>query len=236
MDSNLLNRQYSVLVAGNVDLSIFDLTKPVEPYVVYEYSNRANIRKQAISIYEELIKNVEKDSINILLVQMMRAKLQEMNEMTDEEYFETATTGMIYDKKTGDALTTINPNGKYLTLSEPTLNSAMPLCGNKFQCLAGDITSIVPDGKMIEQYSKQWDSFMSGPQFNKNDFIRMYGDRETYISVMMESLFYHAFVSNETGWLEQGDENQIQWILTFRERFINNLPKNTPLRVYNFTK
>ena len=64
----------------------------------------------------------------------------------------------------------------------------------------------------------------------------MYGDRETYISVMMESLFYNAFVSNETGWLEQGDENQIQWILTFRERFINNLPKNTPLRVYNFTK
>ena len=89
---------------------------------------------------------------------------------------------------------------------------------------------------MVEQYSKQWDSFMSGPQFSKNDFIRMYGDRETYISVMMESLFYNAFVSNETGWLEQGDENQIQWILTFRERFINNLPKNTPLRVYNFTK
>jgi hypothetical protein len=236
MDSNLLNRQYSVLVAGNVDLTKFDLTKPVDPYVVYEYSNRANIRKQAINVYEELIKSVEGDSVNHLLVQMMRAKLQEMQEMSDEEYFEAATVGMTYDKKTGNALTTINPNGKYITISEPTLKSAMPLCGDKFQCLVGDITSVIPDAKMIEEYSKQWDSFMNGPQFNKNEFVRMYGNRETYISVMMESLFYNAFVSNETGWLEQGDENQVQWILTFRERFINNLPKNTPLRVYNFTK
>jgi hypothetical protein len=52
----------------------------------------------------------------------------------------------------------------------------------------------------------------------------------------MEPFFYNAFVSNETGWVEQGDENQVQWILKFRERFINNLPINTPLRVYNFTK
>lgn len=236
MDLNLLNKQYTVLVAGDVDLTIYDLTKPVTPYVVYEYNNRENIRKQAINIYNELIKKVETDTVNTLVCQMMRVKLQEMQEMTDEEYFDMATQGMTYDEKTGDALTTINPKGRFLTISDPTLETAIPLCGKKFQCKVCDLTKKNIDPKLISEYSKQWDNFMDSPSFLKNDYLKLYGDRETYIATMTEPLFYNAFVSNETGWLEQGDENQVQWVLTFKERFINNLPKDTLLRVYNFTK
>lgn len=236
MDLNLLNKQYTVLVAGDVDLTIYDLTKPVSPYVVYEYNNRKNIRKQAINIYNELIKKVETDTVNTLVCQMMRVKLQEMQEMTDEEYFDMATQGMTYDEKTGDALTTINPNGRFLTISDPTLETAIPLYGKKFQCKVCEITEKNIDPKLISEYSKQWDNFMDNSSFLKNDYLKLYGNRETYIATMTEPLFYNAFVSNETGWLEQGDENQVQWVLTFRERFINSLPKDTLLRVYNFTK
>jgi hypothetical protein len=52
----------------------------------------------------------------------------------------------------------------------------------------------------------------------------------------MEPMFYNAFVSEETGWLEQSDEDQIQWVINFRERFIKNLSEETNLRVYNFKK
>ena len=53
---------------------------------------------------------------------------------------------------------------------------------------------------------------------------------------MTEPLFYNAFVSNETGWLEQTPTNQIEWVLTFREKFIDNLDKETDLKVYNFKR
>ena len=236
MDSNLLNKQYSVLVAGDVDLSIYDLTIPVAPYVVYEFNKRNDIRKQAINIYEELIKKLEVDTVNQLICQVMRIKLQDMREMTDEEYFEEATKGMMFDDNTGDALSTINPNGKFLTLSDPTPDTAVPLSGDKFICLAGDIVVKNIDKTLIEQYAQQWDSMMKMAPMVVDNYVKTYGDKEAFINVMTEPLFYNAFVSNETGWLEQGDENQVQWVLTFRERFINNLPKNTKLRVYNFTK
>lgn len=236
MDSNLLNKQYSVLVAGDVNLSTYDLTIPVAPYVVYEFNKRNDIRKQAINIYEELIKKLEVDTVNQLICQVMRIKLQDMREMTDEEYFEEATKGMMFDDNTGDALSTINPNGKFLTLSDPTPDTAVPLFGDKFICLAGDIVAKNIDKTLIEQYAQQWDGMMKMAPMVVENYVKTYGNKETFIQMMMEPLFYNAFVSNETGWLEQGDENQVQWILTFRERFINNLPKNTKLRVYNFTK
>jgi hypothetical protein len=237
MDSNLLNKKYSVLVAGNVDLSDYDLTKQVSPYVVYEYSKRKEIRQQAISIYKELLEKLENDPVNTLVCQVMRLKIQDMIEMSDEEYFEIATQGMIYDTTTGDALSTINPKGRYLTLMDPTSAHAVPLYNNKFNCLVKDIKiKDTPDKDLIEKYSAQWDYFMESAPMTKNDYIKLYGNKETYIAAMMEPFFYNAFVSNETGWVEQGDENQVQWIIKFRERFINNLPINTPLRVYNFTK
>lgn len=236
MDSNLLNKKYTVLVAGDVDLSIYDLTKPVDPYVVYEYKNKKNIREQAIAIYDELIKKVESDPVNTLVCQMMRIKLQDIQEMNDEEYFEFATQGMEYDQKTGDALTTINPKGRFLTLTEPTINSAIPLCGEKFQCKVSDLIEKKADDKLIKEYSKQWDDLMKTAPMVKNNYVKLYGDKDTYVATMTEPLFYNAFVSNETGWLEQGDENQVQWVLSFKERFINKLSKNTTLKVYNFTK
>ena len=70
----------------------------------------------------------------------------------------------------------------------------------------------------------------------KESLISRYGNKETYVKVMMEPMFYNAFVSEETGWLEQSDEDQIQWVINFRERFIKNLSEDTNLRVYNFKK
>lgn len=236
MDSNLLNKQYSVLVAGNVDLEKYDLTKQVAPYVVYEYNKRNDIRKQAINIYSELIEKVEKEEHTKLVVQLMKMKLQEMEEMSDEEYFESATKGMIFDKTTGDALTTFNPNGKYIKLIEATTDTALPLFGNKLQCQVQDLPEKVINTDIIEKYAKHWDTIMKGAKNIKNEYISTYKDKNTYIQVMTEPLFYNAFVSNETGWLEQADEDQVQWVLNFRERFIKPLPKNTMLKVYNFNR
>lgn len=234
MDSNLqINRKYTVLVAGNVDLKEYDINKKVEPYVVYRYSDRNEIRKSIINIYEKYIENIPIE--NFFLKEILSAKLQEIQEMTDEEYFEYATKDMKYDKKTGDALSTINPKGKYNTLMDATEEFAIPLIGNSFQCKVKELPFIVKDDKELNKLSEHWKKMMENEDM-KQKYIETYTDEETYISVMSESFFYNAFVSEETGWLEQGDENQIEWVLNFRRRFIENLSENTILKVYNFTK
>ena len=234
MDSNSKNNIYSVLVAGDIGLSIFDSNMKVEPYVIYKYNERSNIRKKAIDVYKKLYEKLSTVQTQVVL-DFINLKLQDITEMTDEEYFESITEGMTFDKITGDALTTINPNGKYTFLREATIENALPLYNGKFECLISDL-NLNETNVDVSKYEKQWDYMMSCSPIVKEKYISTYGDKETYVKFMSEPFFYNAFVSNETGWLEQGDENQVEWVLSFKERFLYNQPKDTKLKVYNFKK
>lgn len=237
MDSNLPhNKIYTVLVAGDVDLSDYDLNKQVSPYVVYKYNEKHKIREQAINVYQEFVQNINSKSNNQLLKPLIECKLQEIIEMTDEEYFEKVTNGMTFDNKTGDALNNINPKGRYRTIKEANEKYTVPLFEKSFECQVCDLDLTTKKDDLSEKYAEHWDYIMTCAPFIKEEYINNYKDKDTYVNVMTEPLFYNAFVSEKTGWLEQGDEDQIQWILTFKERFIDNLPKNTKLKVYNFTR
>lgn len=237
MDSNLYNKKtYTVLVAGDVDLSEYDLNKKVNPYIVYRFSERNKIRQQAITFYEEFLKNAKNIPEKELLLPFMQCKLQDIIEMSDEEYFEEISKGMIFDKNTGDALTDINPLGKYRSLTNADEKYTLPLKGKLFECQVGELELSNKTNEDSEKYAKHWDYIMNCAPFVKEEYISSYKDKETYVRLMTEPLFYNAFVSNKTGWLEQGDENQVQWVLTFNDRFIKDLPKDTKLKVYNFTR
>lgn len=237
MDLNLqLNNTYTVLVAGDVDLTQYDATKIVEPYVVYEYNNRHDIRTKAINVYRDFISNLPDEGYNITLRQMLQLKLQDIIEMSNEEYFEIATEGMIIDEKTGNALSTYNSNGKYRRLQEATKETAMPLIDDNFQCIVDEILDKVSDTTSIEKYSQQWDKIMASNTTTKEEYKKLYGTKEVYVSVATNPFFYNAFVSNENGWLEQGDENQIEWVLNFKDRFLKKLPSGTKLKLYTFNK
>ena len=226
---------FSVLVAGDVDLSEYDINKKVEPYVVYKFNDRGKIRQQAIDIYKEFLKN--NDDATSLMSSFLNVKLQEIEESTDEEYFEIATKGMTFDKVTGDALSTINPNGKYRYITEPNENTAVPLLGNKFQCNVSELPTYKIDEYLKSKYEEHWDYVMKDcAKMTKDNLIQTYGDKNTYVSVMMEPMFYNAFVSSETGWVEPNYNEQNEWVLTFRDKFIKKLSKNTKLKVYNFIR
>lgn len=239
MDSNTQkNNFYTVLVAGDVDLSKYDKNIPVEMYIAYKFSERSKIRQVALQTYNELYKKFTSDNcFQPLLMDFIKIKLQDIEEMTDEEYFEEITKGMKYDEN-GDAITDINPNGKYSNLLEPSILTAVPLKDNYFKCKVSELYPYKVNIFEQKKYEERWDEIMNGnyAPMVKDSIIKTYGDKETYVKVMLEPMFYNAFVSEETGWVEQSDEDQIQWVLTFRERFINNLHNNTQLKVYNFTR
>ena len=230
------NKIYSVLVAGDVDMSTYDLKRKVEPYVVYQYDKRKEIRETAIRFYEEYIESIQKDKTYSFLKEIITTKLEDIQEMSDEEYFEFATQGLKYDSKTGDAISDFNPKGRYNSLTEPTINNAIPLKGDLFQCKVSELPEKIIEPEIMKKYSDYWDNTTMISDDMKKDYLNTYKDKETYLSVMTEPLFYNAFVSKETGWLEQGDEDQIQWVLNFRKRFIEILPDDTILKVYNFSR
>lgn len=240
MDSNTQQNEilYTVLVAGDVDLYKYDKNMPVSPYVAYKFSERNKIRELALKTYNELYKKFTSEKVfQPVLSGLLLMKLQDIEEMTDEEYFEEITKGMKYDEN-GDAITEENPNGKFSTLLEPCLFTAVPLKDVHFKCKVSELYPYKVNIFEQKKYDERWDEIMSGDYapMVKDDLISRYGDKETYLKVMTEPMFYNAFVSEETGWLEQSDEDQIQWVINFRERFIKNLPEDTNLKVYNFKK
>jgi hypothetical protein len=225
------------LVAGEVDLSQYDINKKVGPYVLYQYDKRTEIKQQTLNAYDGIIAKFKAENTNPTLLTLLESKREDISDMTDEEYFEVATSGLTYDKETGNAYSTFNPKGKYMQLLPPSHQTAMCLVNDSFQCYVRDLPQNTTNSEMKQKYSEYWDKIMSeGTEFDKYDLNTTYQNKERYLSFMTEQLYYNAFVSNKTGWLEQGDEDQIQWVLNFRERFINKLPLDTKLQVYNFSR
>lgn len=238
MDSNLqcFDNIYTVLVAGEVDMSIYNMKKKVEPYIAYKYNDRKKIRQEAIKIYKDIYDNNSSKPDFSMFNEMIRLKIEETEEMTDEEYFDVITNGMIIDKDTGDALITINPNGMYMTLTEATVETALPLKDNMFECKVKDVIDKTETIEDVEKYSNYWDKVMSIASVTRSNFLEVYKDKETYVKLMSNPFFYNAFVSKETGWVEQSLDKQIEWVFNFKDNFIDKLDENITLKVYNFTR
>lgn len=197
-----LNR-YTVLVCGDdVNLEDYNLNMKVPRYIRYKYAEREQMYNATIEMYEETIKQLSDQPFTQALLQI---KLNDLLDLSPEEYFEELTKGYYYDEITGDALTDVNPNGRWLSLELPTLDTAVPLFNNNTTPFEGIKKDVIQD---IDSKSK----------------------------TIHNALFYNAFVSADTGWLEESEENSEEWVLTFYERFIKDLPSGTKLRVYNFTR
>jgi hypothetical protein len=196
-----MNR-YTVLVSGDVDLTPYNLGVKVEPYVLYRYSERENIQQKTVELYRGLLEEM-KD--NPVVQSLLTLKLQDIEELTPEEFFDEITKGCTYDEITGDAISDTNPQGKWLYLTEPTEETAVPLFENSEHLFEGIKANVVPD---------------TPPE----------------AKTIHTALFYNAFVSEDTGWIEEIDENPQDWVLSFYDRFIKDLPDNTKLKVYNFTR
>lgn len=238
MDSNLqgFNKIYTVLVAGEIDLLTYSMKKKVEPYIAYKYNERKKIRQEAIKVYKDIYNQNSTKPEFSMFNDIIRFKIEETEEMTDEEYFDSVTNGMIIDKETGDAFITINPNGMYMELSEATLETALPLKDNMFECKAKDVFNKMATIEDVEKYSTYWDNVMRTPSVTRSNYIEQYKDKETYVKLMSSPFFYNAFLSEETGWVEQPLDKQMEWVFNFKENFIDKLDENITLRVYNFTR
>ena len=243
---------FVALVAGDnpeVLMSPYDKNMRTEPRVVYRYSDAAKLRDHYIKVYRAITSS---DTVpEGPFKEDARDKLAVIESQVPEEFYLDLTEDYERDKETGDALTTENPDGKWSSYRLGKLFS-IPFVLNDgtetFQARKGDINWELMHLHGGEIYGRAWEMVMEGSE-PANDherqifenmrartaYFEKFGTKENYILVNT-AFWAYAFVTKD-GWLElEEDMDQFQWVGRFYETFIDPLPDDTLLTIYECVK
>lgn len=243
---------FVALVAGDnpeVLMSPYDKNMRTEPRVVYRYADAAKLRDHYLKVYRAITSS---DTVpEGPFKEDARDKLAVIESQTPEEFYLDLTEDYERDKETGDALTTENPDGKWSSYRLGKLFS-IPFILNDgtetFQARKGDINWELMHLHGGEIYGRAWEMVMEGSE-PANDherqifenmrartaYFEKFGTKENYILVNT-AFWAYAFVTKD-GWLElEEDMDQFKWVGTFYETFIDPLPDDTLLTIYECVK
>ena len=244
-------QHFVCIVAGdNPDelMKPYDRREEEEPYVRYRYKDAAKIKEKYIELYEGILnsdeKTIDKEELEDIV--------NDLKEMSVEEFYEELTEGLTIDDETGDAISTENRQGMFSYyeigkwLSVPFL-----LKGGRevFQAKKSDINwdKIHLGGGDV--YRRVWEMVMenSAPttEYEKHIFDNM-KDKTTYFQkfetkenyIISNTAFWgYAFLSEKTGWVDASDTNdQFVWMAEYYNMFIKNLSDDTLLTIYECKK
>ena len=243
---------FVAIVAGDnpeVLMSPYDKNIKTEPTVVYKYADAAKLREQYIKVYKTIISS---ETIpDGPFKEDAKDKLAIIESQTPQEFYYDLTDEYEHDEKTGDAISTENPEGRWSSYRIGKLFS-VPFILNDgteaFQARKGDINwelmhlhggevyeraweMVMEDSKPVNDYEKQIYENMKA----RTAYFEKFGTKENY--VLSNTAFWgYAFVSHN-GWAELEEEmNQFVWVRNFYELFIDPLPDNTLLTIYECQK
>ena len=244
-------QHFVCIVAGDKPdelMKPYDRREEEEPYVRYHYKDAAKIKEKYVELYEGILnsdeKTIDKEELEDIV--------NDLKDMSVEEFYEELTEGLTIDDETGDAISTENRQGmfSYYELGK-WLSVPFLLKGGRevFQAKKSDINwdKIHLGGGDI--YRKAWEMVMEGVEpstdYEKTIFDNM-KDKETYFKkfetkenyVVSNTAFWgYAFLSEKTGWVDASDTNdQFVWMAEYYNMFIKNLPDDTLLTIYECKK
>jgi hypothetical protein len=243
---------FVAIVAGDnpeVLMSPFDKNIESEPRVVYRYADADKIRERYLAIYETIASHP--DIVDPLIKEDAKDKVEIIKSQSPAEFFLDLTEDYEHDPETGDAITKENPEGRWSSYRIGKLFSVPFILKDgteTFQARKGDINWEVMHLHGGEIYERAWDMVMNGSKpeteyeeqiynnmKNRTAYFDKFGTKENY--VLGNTAFWgYAFVS-KNGWLElEDDMDQFKWVGTYYESFIDPLPDDTLLTIYECTK
>lgn len=243
---------FVAIVAGDnpeVLMSPYDKNIETEPRVVYKYVDAEKLRDQYIRVYKSI--TASKEIPEGPFKEDAKDKLEIIQSQSPYDFYFDLTEDYEKDEKTGDAITRENPDGKWSTYRMGKLFS-IPFVLNDgtetFQARKGEINWELMHLHGGEIYERAWEMVMEGSE-PVNDYERQiydnmkarttyfekFGSKENY--VLGNTAFWgYAFVS-KNGWLElEDDMDQFVWVRNFYETFIDPLPDDTLLTIYECNK
>jgi len=241
------NRHFTAIVVGDNPEELmkkYDSLSKTEPYIVYEFRKVSKYKENIINGYTSLLKNKDLDEETRFFY---TEEIEHIKDCDDIDFYTELTEGLDIDPENGNAVSNVNPNGKY-TYCRIGKNLSMPLIdtdGNEvFQAKKCDIQWDKIHLAKKEVYDAAWEMIMGDKKpsneeekiiyenmKNRKDYFAFFGTKEKYI--MSNTAFWgYAFV-DQNGWKEMEDNvDEIGWISSFFDRFIKNLPNDTLITVF----
>lgn len=225
----------------------FNMNKEVEPYVKYKYLDADKYKKSAIKVLENILNDYDKVGIPIMSKELMEERLKALKTLSTFEYYKELTDGLYYDEN-GDALSTENKEGKWVTCRIGR-NFAIPLKlkngEETYSALNKDIDWDAMHKVNQETYAAAWEMVMEGREpvtdeektiyeamKDKDMYFSKFKNKEAYVNYST-SYWNYAFVDSQQGWIDIDDvKDENEWINTFFDRFIKNLKDDDLVTIF----
>lgn len=243
--SEVLNH-FTVIVAGRdpeKQMKPYDMNLKVKPYTVFKFADAKKLHNKAIEVQQALC-NI-KTGIEL---EEAQETLRDYQNMDDIDFYMDITSGYDYDNDTGDAISDINPEGKWKTFEIGKIFS------NPFKLVDGTESYSAKKSEIewklmhmynTDLYKRAWELVIDGskPQ-NKDEskiydcmknrayYFKKFETKDKYIA-SNAAFWAYAFLSEKTGWVEmEMNVDQFEWIINYYNKFIAHLPHNTTLTLY----
>lgn len=248
------NRHFKVIVAGENPEELmlrYDSQTKVAPYVVFEFKKAGEYKENYLKSLRAILKHAEKEFPNDEQVEYLREEIKDIESESAEDYFLDLTEGLTLDEKTGDALSTDNPNEMF-TFHKVGGSFSLPFIlkgkeGEEAETYSARKKDIAWNEVHLANqrpYEVAWDTThgLAEPQNedeqkiyenmkNLNAYFLNFENREHYIA--SNTAFWGLAFVDEDGWHElPPDEKQFDWVINFYDRFIEPLPEDTLLTIY----
>lgn len=248
----MARKVFSLLVIGNPkDIERYDCHLKVEPYIQYVFANRSKMRETAISAIEVILKD---KNLNQVTRDGLRVRKNTIEHMSDFEYYQMVTDGLNYDND-GNALSTENPNGKWVTCQVDEKHY-FPLIlkeGHEkaYSALASEVDWEAMNNKEKEDlYRVTWELCMEGrePQNELEEQIK-YNMTTTFESyegyfddfknvdeyVTYNTAFFTSAVILNGEWDDSSEYDSKDWVLNYHNRFIANINGGETVTMFVFS-
>lgn len=244
---------FSVMVVGDNPEELmkkYDNKLEVEPYIKYKYADASKLQKNAIKILNEIINDPTKFGLSIFQIDYFKERKKAINNMSPFEYYQSITDGLYYDKN-GNALSEVNPNGKwsYYRLGK---NFSLPLKlkSNKeaYEAVNSDINWDAMNMQNTNTYEIVWDLVhgIKSPETeeekkiynnmkDKTKYFSNFKDKESYVAY--NCAYWNYGYLDENGWKDMDDDGkELDWITNFFDRFVSKLKPNDKVTIYECSR
>lgn len=242
---------FSVLVIGDEpdeQMGKFDsMTDVSKPYILYNYSDIHKLRNNKLKIYQELLKKIK----NSREKELISKKIDELKELTDQEYYQQLGELNSFDEH-NNIISTENPDGKWLTCEKGgRIFSKYMLDYNGNGLVSGkkedfDWSLFHMNQERVDLYTRTWELCVDNlkPETDKDRTIlknmapykaifKTFKDKTHYVKTSC-SFWTYAIVVNGV-WYDMCGENSDTWICDFYNKFIKALRNDELITIYECT-
>ena len=253
--NNKGSKFFTVMVVGDDPESLmakYDKALKVKPYVKYKYLDADKIRKNAIKMLSGLIENYDKFAMSEYQRDYFKERLKAINGMSPFEYYKTITDGLYYDDE-GNAMSEENKDGKWDKYNIGK-NFSYPLVlkngGKEYQAQAKDVDwdSMHMKTDNVRLFEIIWALIMDGDEpsnAQEENLKKIWSSKKNYLSnfssvdqfVSHNCAYWNYAYLDENGWKDVDDDgDEIKWVSSFFERFIEPLKENDKITIYECSR